>query len=372
MDSSAGSDGNVHSARGNMRGISGSFPWRALLRSVNFRDPSADEACMSKDPTVPKIYVIHENDAWVEPLRAAFSALDLAYEEWFVSEGSIDLATSPPEGVFYNRMSASSHTRGHRYAPELTAGILAWLESHGRRVVNNGSALRLEISKIAQYAALGRHGIRTPRTIAAVGRDKIISAADKMRGPFITKHNRAGKGLGVKLFQNVAALTAHIDGPAFENSVDGITLIQEYIRAPEPYITRVEFVGGRFLYAVRVDTTLGFELCPADVCQVDDAFCPAGETSQAASRFQIVRDFAHPIVERYRRFIADNGIGIAGIEFITDVNGEMYTYDVNTNTNYNAAAESAAGIYGMRSIAAYLGSEIKKLDRSKFRAQAAA
>jgi 5-formaminoimidazole-4-carboxamide-1-beta-D-ribofuranosyl 5'-monophosphate synthetase len=321
-----------------------------------------------------KIYVIHENEAWVEPLRAAFSALDLPYEEWFINEGSIDLSASPPEGVFYNRMSASSHTRGHRYAPELTAGMLAWLESHGRRVVNNGSALRLEISKIAQYAALSRHGIRTPRTIAAVGRDKIISAAEKMRGPFITKHNRAGKGLGVKLFQNVDALIAHVDGPAFEDSVDGITLIQEYIRAPEPYITRVEFVGGRFLYAVRVDTTLSFELCPADVCQVDDAFCPAGElpASQAAPRFQIVRDFAHPIVERYRRFIADNGIGIAGIEFITDANGEMYTYDVNTNTNYNAAAESAAGVYGMRSIAAYLGSELKKLERSKFGTQAAA
>jgi len=36
---------------------------------------------MAKDPTVQKIYVIHENDAWVEPLRAAFSALDLPYEE---------------------------------------------------------------------------------------------------------------------------------------------------------------------------------------------------------------------------------------------------------------------------------------------------
>jgi 5-formaminoimidazole-4-carboxamide-1-beta-D-ribofuranosyl 5'-monophosphate synthetase len=340
---------------------------------VNFLKLFADQSFMS-NPSVPKIYVIHENDTWVEPLRTALSALDLPYEEWFVSEGLLDLSEDPPEGVFYNRMSASSHTRGHRYAPELTAGILAWLESHGMRVINNGSALRLEISKVAQYAALRRQGIRTPRTIAAVGRDKIISAAKKMSGPFITKHNRAGKGLGVKLFQNVDALIAHVDSPAFENSVDGIMLIQEYIRAPEPYITRVEFVGGRFLYAVRVDTTLGFELCPADVCQVEDAFCPAGETptSLTVPRFQIVRDFADPIVERYRRFIADNGIGIAGIEFITDTDGEMYTYDINTNTNYNPAAESAAGIYGMRAIAAYLGSELKKLERSKFGTKAAA
>src|SRR5688572_30164281 len=108
---------------------------------------------------MPKIHVMHENDAWVEPLRAAFTELGLPYEEWFLSDGLVDLDQSPPEGVFYNRMSASSHTRGHRYAPELTAGVLAWLEAHGRRVVNDSRALRLEISKIAQYTALSAYGI---------------------------------------------------------------------------------------------------------------------------------------------------------------------------------------------------------------------
>ena len=321
---------------------------------------------------MPKIYVIHENDAWVEPLRTAFDALSLPYEEWFLSEGQLDLTVPPPEGVFYNRMSASSHTRGHRYAPELTAGVLAWLELHGRRVVNNGRALQLEISKIAQYAELAAHGIRTPRTIGAVGRESILAAAAKIGVPFITKHNRAGKGLGVKLFQDHDALRSHLDGPAFEDSVDGITLIQQYIRAPEPYITRVEFVGGRFLYAVRVDTTLGFELCPADACQVGDAFCPVGDTpAPATPRFRIIRDFSHPIIERYRRFIADNGIGIAGIEFIVDGSGELYTYDVNTNTNYNSAAEAEAGIYGMHAIAAYLGRELKRLEVSRRSVKAA-
>src|SRR6187200_2502044 len=166
-----------------------------------------------------KIHVIHENGTWVEPLRSAFDELSLPYEEWFLSEGELDLSKPPPEGVFYNRMSASSHTRNHRYAAELTGGVLAWLESHGRRVVNGGRALQLEISKMAQYAALARRGIRVPRTIAAVGRDAIVQAARTMQGRFITKHNRAGKGLGVRLFDDVAALERYVDGDAFEAPV---------------------------------------------------------------------------------------------------------------------------------------------------------
>jgi hypothetical protein len=331
---------------------------------------------------MPSIFVIHENDAWVEPLRAALRERGLPWQEWFLSEGTVDLASVPPDGVFYNRMSASSHTRGHRYAPELTAAVLAWLESHGRRVVNNGRALSLEISKVAQYEALRLHGIRTPRTLAAVGAAQIVEAARRLPAPFITKHNRAGKGLGVRLFQTVEALDEYVQGPQFEPSVDGITLVQEYIRAPQPYITRVEFVGGRFLYAVQVDTSLGFELCPADACQVGEAFCPAGAAdagiageaaaptqpaaaasmaSVAPPRFRVVPGFAHPLVERYQHFLAANGIGIAGIEFVADANGTAYTYDVNTNTNYNPAAEADAGVSGMGAIADYLGRELHRL-----------
>jgi len=49
-----------------------------------------------------------------------------------------------------------------------------------------------------------------------------------------------------------------------------------------------------FLYAVQVDTSLGFELCPADVCEVGDANCPVGtapiatDTVKAAPRFRIL------------------------------------------------------------------------------------
>ncbi|BBK37885.1 glutathione synthase [Allostella sp. ATCC 35155] len=306
-----------------------------------------------------EIFVIHENDAWVEPLRAAFAEIGAPYREWFVDRGALDLRRAPPEGVFYNRMSASSHTRGHRHAPEHAGAILAWLERHGRTVVNGGRALALEISKVAQYQALARFGVETPDTIAVIGRENVAAAADAIGYPIILKHNRAGKGLGVRLLLSRAAVDEHLASGDFEEPIDGITLVQRYIEAPEPFITRVEFVGGRFLYAVRVDTSEGFELCPADQCRIEAdapaaggiASCPAVAPSD---KFRIVDDFRHPLIPAWERFLAANDIGVAGIEFIVDRQGKAWTYDVNTNTNYNPDAEARAGRYGMRAIARHL------------------
>mgnify|MGYP006108118491 CR=1 FL=1 len=320
-----------------------------------------------------QIYVIHENNAWVEPLRKAFAELGLPFEEWFLDSGTIDLDAEPPEGVFYNRMSASSHTRDHRWGPEYTAAVLAWLERYCRRVVNNSQALRLEISKVAQYAALNDAGVRTPRTIAAIGRDEILRASQLCDLPFITKHNRAGKGLGVRLFRDREAFRGYVQGDEFEPSVDGITLVQQYIEAPEPFITRAEFVGGRFLYAVRVDASRGFELCPADACEVEDMFCPTGDAGDSrmsnGPRFQIIDgfgaepgdDFVRPLIGQYRELLTRHGVEIAGVEFIVDSQGVPYTYDINTNTNYNSEAEALAGKRGMHAVATYLGMELEKV-----------
>ena len=303
-----------------------------------------------------KVHVIHEHSVWVEPLRHAFDELGTPYEEWFLDKGVLDLRSAPPRGVFYNRMSASSHTRDHRYAAEYTGAVLSWLERHGRTIVNDGRALRLEISKVAQYEALAAFGLRTPETLAVVGKNNIDQAADALGFPLILKHNRGGKGLGVRLFLSAAALAEHLASPEFEEPIDGITLVQRYIQAPQPFITRLEFVGGKFLYAVQVDTSQGFELCPADACQIDSAAigsaaCPAVAPSE---KFRIVEGYQDPLIPAYEKFLAANGIGIAGIEVIVDGEGRSYAYDVNTNTNYNPDAEARAQIFGMRAIARHL------------------
>ena len=67
-----------------------------------------------------KIYMIHENSEWTVHLTKRLEELNLPYEEWYFDEGLVDLSEQPPEGIYYSRMSASSHTRDHRFAPEFT------------------------------------------------------------------------------------------------------------------------------------------------------------------------------------------------------------------------------------------------------------
>lgn len=308
-----------------------------------------------------KIYIIHENSEWTIHLTKRLEELNLPYEEWFLDQGLVDLSEQPPEGIYYSRMSASSHTRDHRFAPEFADQVFAWLEQHERTVFNGSHALNFELSKVKQYTALTKAGIQTPKTIAAVGKDQIIAAAEKLGAPsFITKHNRAGKGLGVQLFHSIDALKEYVFGPTFDEPVDGITLIQEYIKSPEQYITRCEFIGGKFVYAVQVDTSGGFELCPADACNIGDLFCPVGEQVEEKPKFQIVEGFNEPIIAQYEAFLQANNITVAGIEFIKNSDGDLFTYDINTNTNYNSDAEKVAGKFGMLQLAKFLGAELAK------------
>jgi hypothetical protein len=301
-----------------------------------------------------KIHILHENPDWFPPFAAAFADEGLDYEEWLLDGGPLDLDQPPPPGVFWSRMSASSHTRGHARAKDHTRAVLAWLESYGARVVGGRRVLELEMSKVDQLTALRAAGIDVPRTIAVSGSADLRDQARRLPTPFIAKHNQGGKGLGVRRFDSHAAFADYVDGPDFEAPVDGITLLQEYVSPAEQFITRVELVGGEFLYAIAADTTSGFELCPADACRVDEAFCPA-DGQQAGGLFSLRKDFTSPLIAQYEDFARRHGIEIAGFEFIETAEGRLVTYDVNTNTNYNPDVEAQAERSGPREIARYLG-----------------
>ena len=202
-----------------------------------------------------KIFIIHENDEWVIPLEAELRKINVPFEKWHMNSTTLNMNSSPPLGVFYNRMSASSHTRGHHYAPEYTSIVLNWLEHHKRRVINNSQALSLELSKSLQYNELQKTGIKVPNTLYVTGKEQLLYLGKNFNLPFLTKHNRAGRGLGIRLFYDYTGFEKYITSDEFEDSRDGITLLQEYIKPKTDAIIRTEFVDNQFLYAVQVDTT---------------------------------------------------------------------------------------------------------------------
>ena len=74
----------------------------------------------------------------------------------------------------------------------------------------------------------------------------------------------------MRLFESFAEFEKCLNSSEFEQSADGIYLAQEYVKSKAPFITRIEFIAGKFHYAVRVDTSDGgFELCPAEACEIE-------------------------------------------------------------------------------------------------------
>jgi hypothetical protein len=244
--------------------------------------------------------------------------------------------------------------------PMNMGGVLAWLVRHGRRVVNGPGALDLEISKARQYAALEAAGVAVPRTVLVAGSGQLASAARAhfAAGSFILKPNGGGKGLGVRLFDRRTRCRPISTARNTSRPWMACICCRNTCRASEPVITRAEFVGGRFLYAVEVDTTDGFELCPADACAAP----------LARPKFRIVAGIDPGLRARLETFLADAGVEVAGLELITDAHGRTLAYDVNTNTNYNPEAERADGRFGTTrsgpgALAAFLGAELKRLHR---------
>lgn len=298
------------------------------------------------------VYVLHENPDWFPPFAAAFEAAGLDYEEWLLITGSLDLQSTPPEGVFWNRLSGSSHTRNHPYAKDYTRAVLDWLQAHGRRVVSGRWVVEMEVSKVRQLTALQAFGIDVPRTVAVIGKDDLLATAAGFPTPFITKHNQGGKGLGVRRFDDLDTFASYVASDEFEEPADGITLLQEYVPPKNGLITRVETVGYEYVYAITADAARGgFQLCPADACELDEA----GRPRPAASLFALREGFQHPIIDAFLGFARAHQLEIAGFEFIETDDGRIVTYDVNTNTNYNPDVEAVAPKSGPGEIAKYLG-----------------
>jgi len=315
------------------------------------------------------IAIYYEHPHWFGPLFTELERRGTPHARLHAAVHRFDPADQPSYALVLNRMSPSAWLRGHGHAVFYTHHFLGHLERHGVRVVNGTRAFVAETSKALQVSLLDRLGLPYPRTRVINSPAEAAGAAAGLRFPIVVKPNVGGSGAGVRRFDTPQALAAAAadggGGGGLELGPDQTALVQEFIPAEEGRITRVEVLGGRFLYAIRVysagDT---FNLCPADVCQTTDgaelarAACPVDAPRNGLR----VEGYTPPpdVVANVERIAAACGIEVGGIEYVIDArDGRLYYYDVNALSNFVADAPRVVGFDPFARLADYLEQEAR-------------
>src|SRR6202789_3570692 len=212
---------------------------------------------------------LDEHPQWFNPIFQELDRRGVAYTkihapEHFYAAGE----TAPAFRVLFNRMSPSADRRQHGSAIFHTLAWLGQLELQGIRVLNGTDAFRYEVSKALQLSLLSSLGLPYPKSRVIHDPRHAVAASEGLRFPVVVKPNVGGSGAGIVRFDTPQALQAAIDAGTLALGFDHIGLVQEFIPARGGHITRVETLGGKYLYAINVHLTgETFDLCPADICQ---------------------------------------------------------------------------------------------------------
>ena len=145
--------------------------------------------------------------------------------------------------------------------------------------------------------------------------------------------------------------------------IKGKAKIPDYVQLRDEDFTLIGyFRPGRNEKSVKtLDLTHVHDQIEESNTQFFGEYCPT-----IGNKFRILKNYKKTsLIDKYEKFISKNGIEIAGIEYIVDKKGEIYTYDINTNTNYNSQAEKSSEIKGMKSIAEFLKKELLALSNIK-------
>jgi len=310
------------------------------------------------------IAIYFEHPDWFRPLFHELDRRGVPYVRLDAASHRFDAADGrPPYSLLFNRMSPSAYLRGHGNAIFYTLHYLAYLKSQGVRVINGYDAYVTETSKALQLSLLQRLGLPYPRARVINHASQVAEAARGLRFPLLVKPNIGGSGAGVRRFETPEGLEQAARAGTLDLGIDHTALVQEYIPAAEQRIVRVEVLGGRYLYAIRIYTPGdSFNLCPADVCQTVEgaelvrAACPV-DAPKNNLRVEGYRPPAE-IVDQVECIMRAAHIDVGGVEYLIDArDGQLYYYDINALSNFVADAPRVVGFDPFARLVTYLERE---------------
>jgi hypothetical protein len=296
------------------------------------------------------IAVYHEHPDWFKPLFAELERREIPYVRLDAAGHRYDPSErSVPYSLVVNRASPSAYLRGHGQSTFHTLHWVGHLERIGVPVVNGSRTYGYELSKASQLDALSELGLPFPRSVVINDPSQAVAAATDLRYPVLVKANIGGSGAGITKYESAAALEGAVKAGAVSLGIDGVALVQEAAPLRGGHITRVETLGGKFLYAINVYPATGsFDLCPADACQTTTGVELVGAACavDAVKSGLRVEGFTPPaeIIEQVERISQFTGLDIGGIEYLVDDrDGKHYFYDVNALSNFVADAPNVVG-----------------------------
>jgi len=313
------------------------------------------------------IAIYYEHPDWFRPL---FQQLDERGVPWLKIDArhhNYDVASPEREySLLFNRMSPSAWQRGLGHGIFYTLNYLAHLEGKGVRVVNGYRCFNHEISKALQLTNLEKLGLPYPKARVIDHPSQALEAAEAIAYPVVIKPNIGGSGAGIERFNSQGELRAAVEENRLYFGIDSTALVQEAFTARHGIITRVEVLGGKFLYAIQIHITgESYNLCPADICQntrgeeLTRIACPVDAPKSGMK----VAGYEPPqqVIEDVQRIVELAGVEVGGIEYvIDDRTGRQLYYDVNALSNFVADPVRVIGFNPYARLADFLIAEAQQ------------
>jgi D-ala D-ala ligase C-terminus len=312
------------------------------------------------------IAIYYEHPDWFRPL---FQQMDERGEPWLKIDARhhrYDVASPEREySLLFNRMSPSAWQRGLGHGIFYTLNYLAHLEAKGVRVVNGYRCFNHEISKALQLANLERLGLPYPKARVINHPSQALDAAEAIGYPVVLKPNIGGSGAGIERFNSPEELRRAVEENRLYFGIDSTALVQEAFTPRDGVITRVEVLGGKYLYAIQIHITgESYNLCPADICQntrgeeLTRMACPvdAPKSGMKVEGYEPPRQ----VVEDVERIVELAGVEVGGIEYVVDDRtGRQLYYDVNALSNFVADPVRVIGFNPYARLADFLIAEAR-------------
>jgi hypothetical protein len=310
------------------------------------------------------LVVLFEHPEWQKPLWAELEHRGVRYAALDLKRAAFDPDAVPEAALYFNQASPSAYVRGNTRAVPLALSLMRSLELGGARVLNGSRAFLLELSKSAQAALLRSLKIPHPRALAF--NDPETALAQWTGGwPALLKPEQGGSGARMFLLHSADEFRKLLGDQPSLWLPDNLLLLQEYFPVDAAQgIVRMEFLGSKLLYAMRVVSNGGFNLCPSEACNPeggDESQCviPAQAPAKPVE-FYPYRGVPAAAVDMGERIMAAGGLDVGGIEYLETADGRRIFYDINANSNLRAPIGQAFGFDPFERVVDYLMRQIER------------